>query len=188
LKNAVKLYGKENFKREILLIVGNEYANWFETAFIEGYNSVNKNIGYNIAKQASTVRGIHFKHSKKTIEKISKSKLGKTYEEMYGEEVGKKLRKLRADEAIERFTGSKRSEEAKEKMRIKASNRERKKCIYCDKEYTMSSFVQFHGKKCKMNPDRIDTRKECKYCGTKMDYRNINKYHNERCKFKEKNK
>ena len=66
LKNAVKLYGKENFKREILLIVGNEYANWFETAFIEGYNSVNKNIGYNIAKQASTVRGIHFKHSKKT--------------------------------------------------------------------------------------------------------------------------
>lgn len=48
LCNAIKKYGKENFKREILEQVNDENLNQREIYYINYYNSTNKNIGYNI--------------------------------------------------------------------------------------------------------------------------------------------
>lgn len=53
LCNAIKKYGKKNFKREILERVKNEELNDKEIYYIDLYNSTNKEIGYNISSGGS---------------------------------------------------------------------------------------------------------------------------------------
>ena len=47
VSKAIKKYGWENVQKEILLECDIEYADFFERAFILGYNSTNTKFGYN---------------------------------------------------------------------------------------------------------------------------------------------
>ena len=45
--------------------------------------------------------------------------------------------------------GKTHSEETKEKQRLKALNRIKEKCEYCNKEVSPSMFARWHGDNCK---------------------------------------
>lgn len=70
LYNAIQKYGRDNFKKEILLKCNNDFLDEYEIKFIYLYNSLYPN-GYNIRTGGSN--GLHCDDSK---EKMRQSKLG----------------------------------------------------------------------------------------------------------------
>lgn len=67
LANAIKKYGKQNFKYEVLVTVNDQpTADWMENFWITTFNSVDKKIGYNLK-----AGGSYGKHSQATKDKIS---------------------------------------------------------------------------------------------------------------------
>jgi hypothetical protein len=72
LTRAIKKYGKENFKKEILFIFDNERDMYLKEIELITENVVNDSMSYNI-----NFGGEGGMHSKQTKEKISKSHLGK---------------------------------------------------------------------------------------------------------------
>lgn len=81
LKKAIKKYGRENFSREILEdgISNSEILNEREKYWIKLYDSTNPSVGYNISPGGNAG--------------LSSEKAGKTYEEMYGGEKAKEIKK-----------------------------------------------------------------------------------------------
>lgn len=70
MQDAVKKYGIENFKFEVLIICFDEDRYRFEIEYIKKYNSIAPN-GYNLTKGGEG-GGFHGKkHSQQTIERIS---------------------------------------------------------------------------------------------------------------------
>jgi len=88
LKKAIKKYGKDNFKKEIIQECSTKKELWeSEIYWIEYYDSRNRKIGYNIAKggqgqKAGTIS------LKETREKISKCQTLNGYIEKFGTELG----------------------------------------------------------------------------------------------------
>jgi len=73
LLKAIKKYGKENFSKEILKETDDIiHANKLERYYIEKYNAVEDDSFYNLSYGGEVISGR--KHSKITIDKISKSK------------------------------------------------------------------------------------------------------------------
>jgi len=133
LTYAIRKYGKENFKKEILCEADNdEILNNLEKYWIKKLNSQNRSIGYNIADGGTGGKtvdtpwnfGIFKKdhpelypnsaHSENTKRKISKALknrwAGLTYEERFGEETGKYLRECRKKHSARHWTDNKRKE------------------------------------------------------------------------------
>ena len=110
---------------------------------------------------------------------ISKSR-GKTYEEIYGENKGKELRKSRSESNLSRGPWK---ESSKEKLRKPKSEEHRKNlslslkgtpqslsskkalyenthiCEYCKIETTIGNYSRWHGSKCHLNPNIEEQRK-----------------------------
>lgn len=84
---AIKKYGWENIQKEMLLECNMEYADFFERAFIFGYDSMNEKFGYNLESGGNKNKNI----SNQTKKKHSIARKGKTYEEIYGIEIAKKM-------------------------------------------------------------------------------------------------
>ena len=75
LKNAIKKYGKENFKKEILESCSSkEELDLKEEYWINYYNSTDKTIGYNIANGGGGCVGC--KHTEETKQKMSANTSG----------------------------------------------------------------------------------------------------------------
>jgi len=117
IKKSIDKYGKENFKREILCeCCDQENLNKMERYWIRELNSQDPNIGYNLEsggnshnnydwakktrkpfseetkrKMAEMARGR--KHTPETLEKMSKAKFGKSWEEICGEKTTVERRK-----------------------------------------------------------------------------------------------
>jgi len=108
INKAIKKYGKENFKKEILEdnIVDNNILNELEKFWIKELNATNRNIGYNIASGGDG--GNTF--------------LGKTEEEM--KEIRNKLSKNNSKRIGEKspMFGKKLSEDRKRKLKIGYDN------------------------------------------------------------------
>ncbi len=66
LFNAIRKYGWENIKKEILLECNEKLADFVECSFIDEYNSTNKDFGYNLDSGGNKNKS----HSKETIEKL----------------------------------------------------------------------------------------------------------------------
>lgn len=124
---AVKKYGKENFKREILkecdeIIEARKleeyYINEFETLIPNGYNAAPKGgIGFKGAFQSAYTK-----------EKMSKAAKNRTSEQcsMFGKTHSEETKKLMSEKAKKRSSnmkGKKHSEETKKKMKEKALGR-----------------------------------------------------------------
>ena len=135
LQNAIREYGKDNFKKEIL-----EYFSTKQDAFeaqekyIIKYDTLAPN-GYNLSpKGGLNVRGCHSDETKEKI-KISNinkhnEKKGKSFEELYGEEKAKEIRakiskshdgKKHTDDSRKKMSESKKGKPAWNKNK-KASN------------------------------------------------------------------
>ena len=76
LENAIKKYGKHNFYYEILTLCGTqESADYWETYFINRYDSVNN--GYNISLVGTKAPMTGRKHSRRSRLAISESRKGR---------------------------------------------------------------------------------------------------------------
>ena len=106
---AIRKYDWDNIKQEILLYCCESYVDFFERAFISGYNSNDKNYGYNVDSGGNKNK----KRSKETLLKIS----GKNHH-MYGKENLKlqELNKLQKGENHPMY-GKRHSSETKLKLR-----------------------------------------------------------------------
>lgn len=72
---AIRRYGWENIKKEIICTTLNEFINMTEEYFIDYFNSTNKKIGYNILEKSDSSLG--YKHTDISKDKISKRLKGK---------------------------------------------------------------------------------------------------------------
>ena len=76
ISNAIKKYGKNQFKCEILMECNNKSdLDFYERKFINDLNSIDADIGYNIALGGSGAQLVH--QTEETKKKISKSNSGK---------------------------------------------------------------------------------------------------------------
>ena len=92
LKLAIKKYGRENFKKEIIEICNSiEELNEKEIYWIKIFNSIDKNIGYNIAFGGGGKLGCF--HSEKTKALFSKQRKGKNNSN-YGKSISQKNKNI----------------------------------------------------------------------------------------------
>ena len=70
LERAIRKYGKDNMKFEILLMIDNELLNEYEIKFIQLYNTIEPS-GYNIR-----TGGVNAKHSDASKQRMREAKLG----------------------------------------------------------------------------------------------------------------
>lgn len=126
-QNAINKYGWENFEHFILMTnLTKTQANYYEELFISLFNTINPNIGYNIAKG-----GNNHSHCEETKKLISKhhADFSKEKHPMWGkhhsEETKEKIRQKRL--------GTHASEETKKKISIatKGKNNPRAKTVLC---------------------------------------------------------
>src|ERR1035437_2693366 len=122
LSHAIKKYGWENIQKEILLECDIEYVDFFERAFISGYNSTNQLFGYNLDSGGSKSKVM----SEVSKHKMSIARKGKTYEEIYGKENSIRIKAIQHDLKVGQnscrygkpstFKGKKHTIETREKM------------------------------------------------------------------------
>ena len=106
IKRAIKKYGKENFKKEILTICNNmNELNEMERYYINEYKSTNRNIGYNISVGGTDGVMLNRQHSDETKMKMRLSALNR----FPSEETKEKMSRS--------HMGKHRSEETKNKIR-----------------------------------------------------------------------
>jgi len=129
LKTAIKKYGIENFKKEIIDECDFDELNDREIYWIDFYDSI-KN-GYNISKggQKSWMTGLN--HSEESRQKMSINRSGELnplYGKHHTEETKKKISnsnkgKIRTDEQKEKLKGRKITEESRQKMSLASTGR-----------------------------------------------------------------
>lgn len=126
---AVKKYGKKNFKRRVLKVCYNQrQLDAWEMIMIRKYNSTDKNIGYNVLVGTANKFGSgNPTHVKEVVEKIKRKKEGKWGGDKsywYGKHLSEETRKKLSDKAKKRLSdptknsmyGKKHSEETKKKI------------------------------------------------------------------------
>jgi hypothetical protein len=97
IKKSIKKYGKESFIKEILCVCDTiDELNEKEKFYINEFNTIDRNIGYNITIGGTDGTMLDRKHSKETKEKMRLSALGKKKSETHRKNIGlsKKGKKL----------------------------------------------------------------------------------------------
>lgn len=126
LKKAIKKYGKENFKKEILETCSSQLElDEKERLYIFELNSTDKNIGYNISVGGRNGTTLNRKMSNETKKKMSDAKLGIKFTDEHKENLSKsRIGKILSDETKKKMSDSQKlvirkpmSEETKEKIR-----------------------------------------------------------------------
>jgi group I intron endonuclease len=120
---AIKEYGKENFKREILeFFPTKEEAFDAQERYIKEYNTLVPN-GYNISpKGGNRVIGCC---SNETKEKLKQKRIGKTFEEIFGEEKAKEIKEKMSINIKGKTKGRKQSEESIRKRALANTGKHR---------------------------------------------------------------
>lgn len=128
IKKAIKKYGVENFKKEILYFCNTQKElNEIEQKFIFQYNSTNKTIGYNICVGGTNGTMLNRKHSEETKKQMSEIRLGVVFSDEHKKNISKAhIGKIISDETKEKMSKSQKlvkhnplSIETKEKIRNK---------------------------------------------------------------------
>jgi group I intron endonuclease len=213
LKSAVKIYGCENFFKEIL--------EWFDTReeaaiaqekYIRLFNTHVNDGGYNLTYDGGR-GGVEFwnddyilnlryknkgtknpmfgkKHSQETINKIKKANSGKR--NFPTKNLGRKLSEEHKQHISEGGKGKKLSEMAKINMAIARLNvvYERISCPFCNKTGIISNMKRWHFDHCKFNPNHIKPKNrnlkkvECPHCNKVGTSNLMHRYHFANCKFR----
>jgi len=130
IKKAINKYGKENFKKEILVTCSSiDELNKLEKHWIETLNSNNPDIGYNVSFGGQSGWMLGLRHSDKTKKEFSLNRKGKLigakngmYGKKHNEESKKKMSKPQFGEDNGMY-GKKHSDETKKKMSEMAKKR-----------------------------------------------------------------
>ena len=129
VKKAIKKYGKENFKKEILEEINDthEIINEREKYWIKYYNSTDNKIGYNISLGGQTGFMLGLSHSDETKKKFSEYRKGKftgdknsMYGKHHSDESKKKMARPQFGDKNGMY-GKHHTEETKNKVREKVS-------------------------------------------------------------------
>lgn len=140
-KNALKKYGKENFKKEILeFFPTRKEAFDAQEKYIKQFNILTPN-GYNISPKGGN--GVLGCHSEETIKKMSIAAISlatsgennANFGTIRPEETRQKIRQT--------LLGRHPSEETL------AKQRRRDKCKYCELETNISNLTRYHNENCK---------------------------------------
>ena len=182
LKRAIKKYGKENFKKEILFIYNSEEEMNNKEIEIVNEGVINNTLYYNLAyggqggiivlkkdhplyeetcKKISESKLINSKENSERVKSLHKQKKVGMY--------GKKQSELQKETVRTLLTGKKHTSEHiknhKESLKKtfcdpnyvhpnKGKKKKTKECMYCKKEIDSGNFARYHGEKCK-NKDKI---------------------------------
>lgn len=130
IKRAIKKYGKENFKKEILEVCANQTElDIKEKYWIQELNTINQDIGYNVSFGGQTGWYKGLKHTEETKRIYSLTRKGKLIGDkngMYGkqhtEETKKKISESLSGENNS-FFGKQHTENTKKKMSESAKKR-----------------------------------------------------------------
>jgi len=165
MKNAVKKYGKENFKVEVICVCPNQkLLDEWEIKYIAEYDSTNPAKGYNkesggknmgspseeTRKKMSKNSARYWKgkkHTEKACKKMRKAKLGKkhskeTIEKIRKSLTGRKFSEEHCKNLSKALTGIKRSKETCEKIR-KAQQGEKNNSVKLTEKKVISIRAEF---------------------------------------------
>ena len=139
--NAIRKYGIENFKLEIIHIGQNlEELNYFESYYIKYYNTLNiNNNGYNISSGGSKGNiwegksEEEFEYFKKNISEKLKGKFEKEKNPFYGKHHTEETKKLMS----EKHKGKKLSDEHRKRMSESQKGKGTKKIAQYDKDMNL---------------------------------------------------
>lgn len=84
LENAIRKYGRDKFKIELICECQENQLNFYEDLYINKFNTLHPN-GYNLMSGGGNGR----RHSKISREKMSKTRTGKKHKEITKERIGK---------------------------------------------------------------------------------------------------
>lgn len=157
---AIKKYGIENFKKEILekCKTSRKLCN-AEKFWIKKLNSQNKEIGYNIT---SGGEGFESNHKQSSKEKIRKWFKNKKYETLYGDnaEIEKKKRSIGVKKSwtiLTKLEKQKRckniSDNTKKAMKKIVFDYKILICPFCNKKGKSNAMYRWHFQKCKLKID-----------------------------------
>jgi len=150
---AIKTYGKENFKKEILEeCKTKEELCDREKYWIEKLNCRNRKIGYNIHKGGGGAETGKFLGNKNP---MYRKTVYSIWVEKYGmEEANKKLKESNTKKSNS-MQGRKNSKESIEKVRISALNRKKVNCKFCEKLVSVNTVNRWHNDNCKFKKEVI---------------------------------
>jgi predicted RNA-binding Zn-ribbon protein involved in translation (DUF1610 family) len=151
-------------------------------------SNIAKNSGRNYRIKPSLYESLREKHAKslsirmkgrlvssETLEKMSASKKGQTYEKVKCEVCGK----VTGRNAYTRLHGKNCG-----KTKVSLSDKEMIKCEICGKTVDKGNYIQYHGPKC--GKPQVRPKKKCEYCGKEVSYTNYTRWHGPACKLNTK--
>jgi len=167
IQNAIKKYGRHNFKKEILYVFDSAEEAYLTERQIVNSDFIKSNENYNVSiggygtgpGELANVFGHKWTLSEITKEKIRQSKLGEK-NPMYGglSDAHKGKLKLVMREKASRGKdhpnfGKKLTDAEREALRISSSiayaNRKNQQCIYCGAEMKPNLIARYHNGNCK---------------------------------------
>ncbi len=186
LNEDYKIYGKENFKKEI--IFQNNYVNKIdilntETKYILEYNTLSP-IGYNkyLPNKRMGFYMLGSKASKETKEKMSNAHKGKKFtnehrKNLSNVQTGKLHPHIGGTFGQKPMLGKHHSEETKQKIRMNLDVKGEKNPMY-NHFYTIETLE-------KISVSQKNRKKyTCVYCEKEMNELNFKRWHGEKCKYK----
>lgn len=202
--NAIRKYGWDNFKWEVIYESddGDHTLEVMENQFIMEHNSyvyADDSNGYNMTLGGEGTLG--HKKSQSSIDSQREKVTGRKQTSEHVKKrtasrlanpnnTGPMLNKKHSGDAIEKMkqahTGVPKSEEHKQKMRLRPQDTTTLTCPHCSKAGDYKNMKRWHMDNCRANPNKtLTTPKQvtCTVCGTTSNESpNFYKHHNERCK------
>lgn len=210
IKLAIKEYGIQHFKKEIIEICkNNEDLNKAEIFWIKYFNSRNPDIGYNITKGGTiSEMGNRIKAALNTPEakKIASDKNKKMWQNSEYRKKVTESNKLtwnseKKDEHSRILKEKWANQDKRKKLSDSLKNMEKITCPHCGVNGALNIIRGKHFDNCVKHTDPIkreiaierlnainrNTKKiECPHCGKSGSVGNINRWHFNNCKFKNK--
>jgi group I intron endonuclease len=171
LKLAIKKYGKNSFRKEILEEFSSLEEAFTKEAEIVNEDFVNDPETYNCViggggsgpKEFNGVYGKRWKHSDQSKQLMSKlatgennPRFGKSYSDEEKEQISNRMKEYYSKNP-HHASGNIPSEETKNKLKEASkkhySNRPRKTCPHCNKEFIDMHYGRYHGDRCKMKKE-----------------------------------
>jgi group I intron endonuclease len=152
IKNAIKKYGLENFKKEVLSVHETKEQMIFEEKNLLTTEALKDPLCYNIAKGGQggfVFSGLPNQDKMKKIigTKVSMAKKGVKFSEKHKSNISKN----HADVSGEKnpMYGKNHKNSTLTLIRERAKNRTKKTCSHCGKNVDASNFKRWHGDNCK---------------------------------------
>ena len=212
IKESIKKYGKQNFKKEILFIYDNIHEAYLKENELVNKSFVERNDTYNLVCGGSISPDYNYNKPRKILKGSCHPNFGKSM----SEETKLKIResskgRIISEETREKLSVSNKgrtspmkgktlTQEDKCKKSESALKRKKHKCLYCDIVADMGNIKQFHNEKCKKSPNfnseivelrskqRSVTKKQiektCPHCLKSGKGPNMTRYHFDNCKLR----